>query len=144
MSLLDDITHATKDEVLKSAIAKLDNKEKSRLSTIMSKHINKSVNHYHDNAIAKYKDAIKERDEAKQAAHAVKRLERDMQFYEGYYHVIAQNKTRRGEASITNEYLEGVDEAIEYLAKRPTQITQHYTDPNPSTRVVQHRKSSGQ
>lgn len=57
--------------------------------------------------------------------------------FEGYYWAT------QGEIAYYNlmpEHIDGINEGLQYLMKRPDQVIQHYSDPNPKPKVYQHLK----
>lgn len=58
--------------------------------------------------------------------------------YQGFYDCLINGRIY----SNKDEYLSGVEEAIEYLKNKPDQIIQHLQDPNPVDKIIQHRKDN--
>jgi hypothetical protein len=57
--------------------------------------------------------------------------------YKGFYDAVILHKVTEMGSTM---YLNGIEEGIEYLAKKPDKIVQHLGDPNPKEKVIQHRK----
>lgn len=73
--------------------------------------------------------------------------------YKGFYDALKQNGfydiLYNGEPkpTPTKRYLDGIKEALEYLATKPDQVIQHYGDPNPkekTTNYYHHKAGTNQ
>ena len=71
------------------------------------------------------------------AENEVQEVNKECNRYMGFYWTI-QGEIER--YNLTPEHIDGINEGLEYLKKRPDQIIQHYQDPNPTEKVIQHRR----
>ena len=132
---LDTVAGDTKSELFKQAIEKLSVKEKAAITAVYRKFI--------ENAIA---DRTKQyRDVAHEALHEKSMLENKVREYADYdkyyafYAVLSEQPLYRssmnGEVTKSTYFLDGLEEAINYL-KKPSQVVQHLQDPNPKSKDV--------
>lgn len=85
---------------------------------------------------AKVRVTTRELDQENNKLREVKQTEN---YYKGFYWAI------NGEIewyNLSSGHIDGINEGLKFLKEKPDQVVQHYGDPNPKTKVVQHLKDS--
>jgi len=120
MSKIEKLSQANS---FKKFFKNLDESEIEQVYAIIDRHIAKEVN---DRTMGHRKEQAE--------LHKYRQLAAR---FEGYYWAT------QGEIACNNlmpEHIDGINEGLQYLMKKPDQIIQHYGDPNPKAKVIQHRK----
>ena len=121
-------------KVLKSAVEKLSNQERQKLTEVLRKEAEKVAIDYANQAQS-----------LRNELNDVKDKVRGFFKYKAFYDTLQGNHHTpliSGSVTIDAEMLSGIEEAVDYLKKKPDQVIQHYGDPDPKTKVYQHRKDT--
>lgn len=121
-------------KVLKRAVEKLSNQERQKLTEVLRREAEKVAIDY-----------AKEAQSLRTENNDVKGKFRGFFKYKAFYDTLQGNHHTpliSGSVTIDAEMLTGIEEAVDYLKKKPDQVIQHYGDPDPKTKVYQHRKDS--
>lgn len=148
MSYLDDFCEKSKSEMIKSAVAKLSNKEKTQFGMAINKIIHQNAADATIAARRIAQDLSNARSEINSLNAGWNGAENRVYRYKGFYDTIIEpERIEYGGGdhksldefdmfSVKDSYLKGVREAVDYITNRPDQIIQHLQDPNPKDKDV--------
>jgi len=125
---IKDVVEASNNKLLKKTYNKLTNYEKGILT--------KTINEINNNQIQYYQEENINLRKRLDVYYSIKN-ERDK--LKGFYWAI------NGQIefyNITPDNIDGINEGLQYLRKKPDQVIQHYGDPKPKEKVIQHRKDN--
>lgn len=110
-------------KAVKKVIEALNETELDKLEALINRAINTKASYMQN--------------ELRQENNELKDIIKTENYYRGYYWAI------NGEIewnSLSPQHIDGINDGLKYLREKPDQIIQHYGDPNPKTKVVQHLK----
>lgn len=116
----------SQSKVYVNFINSLSDKDYQQLEAIISRHIRQQVNSEIEETKVKAGKILTELLKAEKS--------------QGFYDALNTGEIMKMNST---EYLNGVEEALEYLKTRPDQIIQHYADPDPKPREYRHYKDRG-
>ena len=127
---LRQIVDESKSPVLKSAYKRLSSSERAKLT--------EALREFNRNRTGKMQDEI---NELKSESRILEAIKEDHELYRGFYNTLNNKELSpllRGSMSIEAQYINGIKEAVDYLKTTPTQVIQHYGDPNPKEKITRY------
>jgi hypothetical protein len=121
------IAKNSESESLKAAVSKMTPNERAKLTDAIRALCQDQLSEYHDRVL-----------DAEARARKFEAMVDGYFFYEAFYKTLAGKPfvpIESGSITINVEMLDGIKEAVDYLKTTPTQIVQHYGDPNPKEKV---------